>query len=170
MIQHLLVAYDGSSQAHAALTEAVALARTTNARVTVMSVTPDLSNWIVAGMCDVAVSTDELRRQSERAYERILDAARDVVPDDVPFTRILTRGAPGPAIVGEANAGGNDLIVMGSPGHGGLQSLLPGSTSRYVLRKSPVPVLVAHAACSTMDRRRVHPGGPSPTRIEDHDG
>jgi nucleotide-binding universal stress UspA family protein len=39
---------------------------------------------------------------------------------------------------------GANLLVMGSYGHSRLHELLPGSTTTQVLRRSPLPVLIAH--------------------------
>jgi nucleotide-binding universal stress UspA family protein len=53
-------------------------------------------------------------------------------------------GEPGRAVVEEAKEWGADLIVVGSRGHTGLQRLLEGSVSRYVIDHAPCPVEVVH--------------------------
>jgi len=54
-------------------------------------------------------------------------------------------GDPGRAIIEQAERGGNDLIVMGSPRPTGpIGSLVLGSVSTYVLQHSPLAVLVVH--------------------------
>jgi nucleotide-binding universal stress UspA family protein len=146
MFRRLLVAFDGSSHAQAALAEAIELAVANNAAITVMTVIPRPNAWMLGGSCEVAVSSDQLRRQTERAYERMLDATRDTVPHEVPFTRILKSGVAAPTLVDEAHTGNHDLIVMGSRGRGELRSMLLGSVSHHVLHESPISVLVVHAA------------------------
>ena len=145
MFRHLLVAFDGSSHSQRALDEATELAETNNGTLTVMAVAPEPNNRALSGY-DVPVNVDLLSQQVERDYQTMLDGAVSTVPDDLPVTKILKRGAAGAAIVDEANAGNHDLVVMGSRGRGNLRSLLLGSVSHRVLQASHVPVLVVHEA------------------------
>ena len=151
--RRLLVAFDGSAHARRALGEAIGLARATNATITVITVAPHPNTWMLGLGVDASVGADQLREQVESAYDRMLRAARDAMPDDLPVTGILRHGPAGPAIVDQAARGDHDLIVMGSRGHGELRSLLLGSVSHHVLHESPASVLVVHAP---------HGAGPEP--------
>ena len=146
MFRHILVAIDGSDHARQALVEAIDLALMTNATLTIMTVVPKANPWALGGGYYVPVNLDELQRQAERNYERTLGAAIAAwVPDEMPVTGIVRRGAVAATIVEQAVAGNHDLIVMGSRGRGELRSLLLGSVSHDVLQSSPVAVLVVHA-------------------------
>ena len=127
------------------------LARSTNARITVMTAVPDTPDWALGSGFGVPIDVEEIRRQAELSYGRTLDAAVDTMPDDLPVIKLLKLGAPGPTIVAEACSGDYDLIVMGSRGRGELRSLLLGSVSHHVLQRSPVPVLVVHALDAQLD-------------------
>jgi nucleotide-binding universal stress UspA family protein len=92
MFRRLLVAFDGSSHAQRALTEAVDLARTNSGRVTVMTVVPEPSAWALGSGFETPVDLNDLNRQVEREYQAMLDATVDAVPSDLPVKKVLTRG------------------------------------------------------------------------------
>ena len=144
MFRRLLVPLDSSPHARHALAEAIDLAKSNNARLTVMTVVPEPSAWATRGAIDAPINLRELNEQVEHAYQRILDAAVETVPQDLSVKTLLKHGAPGAAIVDEVTAHDHDLIIMGSRGRGELRSLLLGSVSRHVLHESPIPVLVVH--------------------------
>src|SRR4051794_36623404 len=90
---HVLVAVDGSPHADLALASAIALAQRDHARLTVMSVAVTIGAAAWSG----AVSAPALQEEVDRGTEKVLRAAVDAVPDDLPVSSVLVRGHPGPA-------------------------------------------------------------------------
>jgi nucleotide-binding universal stress UspA family protein len=127
MFRSILVAVDGSPAATCALKEAVDIARSEGARLTLISVAkvPPLPMGYSA--------------------REVLEEAEELIPDDVPFSSVVGHGPAPVAILNRVNAACHDLVVMGSRGLGPAGAFLLGSVSRAVVAQSPVPVLVTRA-------------------------
>jgi nucleotide-binding universal stress UspA family protein len=162
MFHNILVAVDGSPHAEQALAEAIDLADSGHARLTLFAaiVPPPTAAYLgAAGGAVAAVAVD-----AEAEAEAILRRAASRVPDDVSVTTVLTRDPVRPALIRQITEGHHDLVVMGSRGRGAVRSALLGSVSHYVLHHSPVPVLIVHAepaAIEELGRRRPEDAVPA---------
>lgn len=146
MFRKILVAIDGSEHAKQALVDATDLAKTNDATLTVLTIVPDPSAWLLGGSAYAgAIDFDALERETEREYSDLLDEAVKSRPPEIGVTKILAHGRPAEQIVEHARAEGHDLIVMGSRGRGEVRSLMLGSVSHQVLNASPAAVLIVHA-------------------------
>jgi len=143
MFHDILVAIDGSPDADRALTQAIDLAESEHARLTLFSaiVTPPTAAYIGGGGA-VAVA---FAQNAATETEKILREAVERVPDRVSVRTVLSGEPVRLALIHQIASGHHDLVVMGSRGRGALRSVLLGSVSHYVLNHSPVPVLVVHA-------------------------
>jgi nucleotide-binding universal stress UspA family protein len=143
MFRSILVAVDGSEPAAHALQEAIDLARGEGARLTLISVAAP-PRWL--GSPGPYVAPVPLEDEFERRAQQVVEEAEASVPEDVPVSTVVRSGPAAQAILDRVEAGGHDLIVMGSRGLGSAGSLLLGSVSRAVLADSRVPVLIARAS------------------------
>jgi nucleotide-binding universal stress UspA family protein len=143
MFQNILVAIDGSPDADQALTQAIDLAESERARLTLFSavVTPLAAAYSGAGGGVAAT----LARNAETDTETVLREAVQRVPDGVSVSTVQSSDPVRPALIRQIETGHHDLVVMGSRGRGALRSVLLGSVSHYALHHSPVPVLIVHA-------------------------
>jgi nucleotide-binding universal stress UspA family protein len=143
MFHNILVAIDGSDHSDRALAQAIDLAESEHARLTLFSavVAPPPSAYLGGGSGVAA----QIARAAESEAEALLRAAAERVPDSVSVRTVLSRDPVRPALIRETESGAHDLVVMGSRGRGALRSALLGSVSHHVLHHSPVPVLVVHA-------------------------
>ena len=143
MFQNILVAIDGSPDADQALTEAIDLAESEHARLTLFGAVavPPAAAYIGAG----AAAAATLAGDAESETEAILREAVQRVPDGVSVSTVQSSEPVRPALIHQIKTGHHDLLVMGSRGRGAVRSVLLGSVSHYVLHHSPAPVLVVHA-------------------------
>jgi nucleotide-binding universal stress UspA family protein len=143
MFRDILVAVDGSPDAGQALAQAIDLAESQRARLTLFSAVAAPPAVAYAGVSgDVAAA---LIRDAQTESESIVRSAVELVPNDVSVRTILTSEPVRPSLLHEIKEGRHDLVVMGSRGRGAVRSVLLGSVSHYVLHHSPVPVLIVHA-------------------------
>ena len=137
--RRLLVAIDGSRSSDLALSAAIVSAHRNRARVTLIGVAVDAGRWSAATAYD-----PDLQRRIDEDIADAMEAAVARIPADVPVTKILRHGKPGPEIVAEANAGNYDAVLLGARGVGQVGALI-GSVSNHVLHHAEITVFVAHA-------------------------
>jgi nucleotide-binding universal stress UspA family protein len=146
VFHNILVAIDGSPDAEEALTQAIDLADSQHARLTIFSAVATPAAVAYTGVSGEVAAN--LARDAEADTEKILRAAVERVPDGVSVSIVLSNGHVMPALLQQIEAGHHDLLIMGSRGRGAVRSVLLGSVSHYVLHHSPVPVLIVHAEAS----------------------
>lgn len=141
----IIVASDGSHASMMAvrLVEALAWPPETTIRVVVVDETADdlsIATWLGA-----ALSEPSGRSWTHtRAIHQLLDGlARDLEREGITVERAVPRGRPAAAILQQALDLDADLIVVGSRGHGTIETMLLGSVSAEIVDGASCPVLVA---------------------------
>ncbi|MEA2208558.1 MAG: hypothetical protein QOF54_1035 [Solirubrobacteraceae bacterium] len=143
MFHSILVAIDGSADADQAVTQAIDLAESERARLTLFTavVTPPAeAYWGAAGS-----AAADLVRDAQTQAETVLRAAVERVPNGVSVSTVLSKEPVRPALLHQIKSGEHDLVVMGSRGRGAVRAVLLGSVSHYVLHHARVPVMIVHA-------------------------
>ena len=161
-IKKILYATDVSESAVHAFAYAVSLANLYGAGISILHVLAEypgeefITNMINADTWEeiksrnYAEARDQLigKRRGHVALKEALEAFSEeakadsedqtFVTDDV----LIESGSPAEVIVETAKKLNCDLIVMGTHGQGALAEVLIGSTARWVVKNSPIPVLV----------------------------
>jgi nucleotide-binding universal stress UspA family protein len=134
-IHRVLVAFDGSPSAWAALRYAIAVATTRNAILTIAAVVNDPPFWVALPPFAVPWTRESLRRADERRLARALADARDDVPASISVSTALLHGRTAHALADLADGGRYDLVVTGRK-HTGRRPrrLLRGVTLALVTR------------------------------------
>ena len=153
-IKKILYPTDLSENARYAFGYAVCLANRHAAKITVLHVVEELSSFARSMVEDILGEKRwaELRKEKEAEVisdiksrlDQFCSSIRSEQPD-CPFAIdkiVVVTGHPVDQIIRQAQEKDVDLIVIGSRGKGGLADVTMGTTSRRVLRRSKVPVLV----------------------------
>ena len=138
MLQHILLATDGSTLAGRAADFAAALAVQTHAKVTVLHVRHVISANLGEPYFDEAIrkTLDETTALVEKTAQRLREQGVFEIETDV------IGGSPGEVILTVAETRHVDLVVMGARGLNTLQSILLGSVSQAVIQHARCPVTV----------------------------
>ncbi|MDD3932964.1 MAG: universal stress protein [Methanoculleus sp.] len=139
MFRKILVAIDGSEPASRALEAALEEASVWNAKVHVVYVVESglFSSLPMDNTLEVIYSV------LQKEGEEILESARKKADAaGISLTTHLRQGHAGSQIVSLAEELGIDLIVLGSYGKSGVDRLLLGSVTDYVVQNSPITTTV----------------------------
>jgi nucleotide-binding universal stress UspA family protein len=137
MFRHILVATDGSPTAQRALAEAIDLAQTQRARLTILTVAPPVPTLVpVAGASPRVVSNS-----NEQWAAEVLEVALAAVPEEVEVHTVLRTGNASHEIVDELTHGDYDLVALGSRGRGSARAGVLGSVNGAVHFHTRTPML-----------------------------
>ena len=151
LYDNVMVPYDGSESAAAALAEAVRFAKEDPGLTLRVVQIVDTNKLVIEkletkGTVDSAVpegmreAFEEVTAEASERLHRQVDGMLGGLMNKIVID-LLEETHPGSQIVNYAVENNCDLVVMGSRGLGALRGIL-GSVSSHVLRESPVPVLV----------------------------
>ena len=138
MYRNVVVAYDGSDGARAALERAVEIAEAGQAALTVVEADPEkLPPFVPGGPTGASPEVAARTRRELRAAVDSLDPTLQASPWAV-------GGPAAKAILVVAEDIEADLIVTGSRARGAVARTLLGSVSNEILHGAPCDVLVVH--------------------------
>lgn len=147
MFKKLLVPVDGSEPANAAVELAVDIARSQGGTVVFCHVV-DIVPLIAIGGSTTMDPTVIVESQRELGEQYLASAAERARAAGLDPRTALVEGETVQSILDLARREEADAIVMGSHGRGGIARMVLGSKTEGVLRRAPVPVMVAPTAAA----------------------
>jgi nucleotide-binding universal stress UspA family protein len=147
MYKHILISTDGSEVAQKGVDHGLSLAKSIDAKVTVVTVTepfPYRADFAGGGWAPSPADISGYEAGKMQAASKLLASVRNAAEKLGVDAAVLhvPDARPAEAIVDVAEARGCSLIVMASHGRRGFRRMLLGSQTAEVLAHSPVPVLV----------------------------
>jgi nucleotide-binding universal stress UspA family protein len=137
MFRHILVAADGSPTAVRALEEAIDIARTQHARLTILTVAPPVPTLLPVAGGNPRAASDS----NEHWAAEVLREALAHVPPDVDVHTLMRTGHPSHEVVDELTHGDYDLVALGSRGRGPARAGVLSSVNGAVHFHTHVPML-----------------------------
>lgn len=146
MYARILVPVDGSQTAMLGLDEAVRIATALGSKLRLLHVVNDIAAF--AGL-EAALYSEQLLQGLRARGEAILAEAEARARRgglEAETRCVEVAGGPvGEAIAEHARDWGAELIVLGTHGRRGVYRVVLGSDAEYVVRTSPVPVMLVRA-------------------------
>ncbi len=167
-VMRILVAIDGSEPAALGLDLVAGVSWPADTEVVVAQAVETGTGLFGGAWPSVTmVQPDELEIAVEaQADQNVHRAAERLAASGLHVRPIVLRGRPATVVVDHARSLPADLVVVGSRGHGTIESMMLGSVSAEVVDHAPAPVLVTR---SRQAKRIVlaWDGSPSATRAAD---
>ncbi|WP_407892790.1 universal stress protein [Lacticaseibacillus sp. N501-2] len=140
MFKRILVPLDGSHNAYVALAKAEELAKLTHGKIVLLNVVD--SDHYATYARDVNYY-DVYHQLADVATGMLANAAKKVTADGIEVQTVVMQGNPKSTIAVDAPKDyACDVIVIGKSGTNAVERFLTGSITAYVVRRSPVNVLV----------------------------
>jgi nucleotide-binding universal stress UspA family protein len=157
MYRHILIPTDGSELSQKAVEHGIDMGKSTNAKVTVLTVSPPFHALSVEPGT-VTYTRAEYETHCAAVAAKYLKSARDAA--SAAGVRVDTvhveHSHPYQAIIDVAAQRGCDLIVMASHGRRGISAVVLGSETVKVLTHSSVPMLVVARRRPSQQRQWPH--------------
>jgi nucleotide-binding universal stress UspA family protein len=145
LYKHILVPLDGSELAELALADTFALAKLSQAEVTLLHVIPPIEH-IVEGHTHHPIFVDEQWETQKGVALRYMNTVCERMEcETITVHTVVKMGLAAETIIDYARQHPIDLIVVSTHGRSGLQRWVCGSVADKVLRGSDVPVLLVRA-------------------------
>jgi nucleotide-binding universal stress UspA family protein len=147
----VLIGDDGSAVANQAVALAGSLRWPPGSTLRVVSVVEPVGLFVGPPTApgSLVPAPDVEARIESYQQERVADAVRRLAAAGLSVEGDVEYGRPATVLVEEAAELGADLVIVGSRGHGPIESLVLGSVSAEVVDEAPCPVLVARTTTVT---------------------
>lgn len=145
--RHILIPTDGSRLSQNAIAHGVALAKSINAKVTILTVSTPFHTFAVEPEMVTDTSEQYAKHMANRAAKYLNSAKEAAAAAGVNSDTVhVEHDHPYQAIIDTAARELCDLIVMASHGRRGVSAIMLGSETVKVLTHGTVPVLVVRAS------------------------
>jgi len=148
MYRKILVPIDGSETALLGLNEAIRLAKNQGARIRLVHV----SNELIVVLPEAYLDSGRATNASRDSANAILDSGEALVlTAGVAVDKTLLEAMgnqAGDLIVQQAKDWEADLIVCGTHGRRGIRRIVLGSDAEYIVRHTPVPILLVRSGAA----------------------
>lgn len=135
----ILVPVDGSENSRRAFLEALSIGKSAGAKITVVHVIETPPTVYVESQKLLNSLLEKYRQESAKVLDTFEELAQK---QGAVIEVVAVEGDPASKIVGYADRGGFDMIVMGSRGLGKLKEMMLGSVSSKVLHHAKCSVLI----------------------------
>jgi nucleotide-binding universal stress UspA family protein len=148
VFHRILVGVDDSPAGRRALERAIELAADGHGRLGLLVSAPNPPLVIAASPVVPPASRSQLSEEMVEWAQQCVDAATELVPAEIPVTKLVTHGEPAAALRREAEKGCWDLVVVGQSAR---RFRLRGPVGAR-LRRQGTPVLVVHEPSTAPER------------------